>query len=88
MHPFVIDKTLLDAPASKLAAYRTVLQNTVEQKPWFALGHYLLFKSLCGLGGEAYREQAERAALYCSSRTVLYHCLQEARQEGPPGENL
>ena len=50
----------MNATPQELASRGYVLQDLVHRYPWFSLGHYLLFKALCGLGGDASLSQSER----------------------------
>lgn len=83
----------IHASAKELAGDAAVLQNMVEQCPWFSLGHFLVFKSLCGLGGEQYVSQASKVAPYMFSRAQLARLLEQKpeetvapTQETPPKE--
>lgn len=80
----------LKATPQELASHGYILQDLVRNYPWFSLGHLLLFKSLCGLGGEAYLSESERTATYVYSRSRLYFILQESlkNQEKIPEENF
>ncbi|HPV88412.1 MAG TPA: hypothetical protein PKU85_04285 [Bacteroidales bacterium] len=71
-------ETYLDASPQELAPHGYILQDMVRQYPWFSLGHLLLFKSLCGLGGEACLSESEKTAAYVYSRSRPYFILQES----------
>jgi len=68
----------LNTTPQELASHGYILQDTVRRYPWFSLGHLLLFKSLCGLGGEACLSESEKTAAYVYSRSKLYFILQES----------
>ncbi|MFA5443504.1 MAG: hypothetical protein WC262_00825 [Bacteroidales bacterium] len=68
----------LKALPQDLASHGYILQDMVRRYPWFSLGHLLLFKSLCGLGGEACLSESEKTAAYVYSRSKLYFILQES----------
>jgi len=68
----------LKATPQELASHGYLLQDMVRRYPWFSLGHMLLFKSLCGLGGEACLSESEKTAAYVYSRSKLYFILQES----------
>ena len=68
----------LKATPQELASHGYILQDMVRRYPWFSLGHLLLFKSLCGLGGDAYLSESEKTAAYVYSRNKLSFILQES----------
>ena len=74
-------ETYINAGPSDLASRGYILQETVRQHPWFSLARLLLFKSLCGLGGEAYLSESERTAAYVYSRSQLFNILEEAKKQ-------
>lgn len=59
----------LKATPQELASYGYILQDVVRRYPWFSLGHMLLFKSLCGLGGDAYLSESEKQQPMCTPET-------------------
>ena len=71
----------LNATPQELAPRGYVLQDLVHRYPWFSLGHYLLFKALCGLGGDASLSQSEKTAAYVYSRQELFFILEQSRRE-------
>jgi len=68
----------LKAIPQELASHGYILQDMVRRYPWFSLGHMLLFKSLCGLGGEACLSESEKTAAYVYSRSKPYFIFQES----------
>ena len=70
----------LNAEPQELAQQGAILQDLVRRYPWFSLGRLLLFKSLCGLGGEASLSESEKTAAYVYSRSKLYFIRQESLQ--------
>lgn len=68
----------LKATPQELASHGYILQDMVRRYPWFSLGHLLLFKSLCGLGGEACLSESEKTAAYVYSRSKPYFIFQES----------
>jgi hypothetical protein len=71
----------LNATPRELAPHGYLLQDTVRRYPWFSLGRLLLFKSLCGLGGEACLSESEKTAAYLYWRNKPYFILQESLKE-------
>ena len=74
-------KDYLNATPQELAPHGYVLQDLVRRYPWFSLGHLLLFKALCGLGGDASLSQSEKTAAYVYSRQKLFFLLQQSRED-------
>ena len=70
----------LNAEPQELVQQGAILQDLVRRYPWFSLGRLLLFKSLCGLGGEASLSESEKTAAYVYSRSKLYFIRQESLQ--------
>ena len=70
----------LNAEPQELVQQGAILQDLVRLYPWFSLGRLLLFKSLCGLGGEASLSESEKTAAYVYSRSKLYFIRQESLQ--------
>ena len=58
----------------------SVLEQTLERYPWFALGHYELFRKACELGEEHKRDCLNRTAAHIYSREVLYNLSREERK--------
>ncbi|NCB98608.1 MAG: hypothetical protein EOM36_09660 [Bacteroidia bacterium] len=58
----------------------SVLEQTLERFPWFALGHYELFRKACELGEEHKRDCLNRTAAHIYSREVLYNLSGEERK--------
>lgn len=58
----------------------SVLEQTLERYPWFALGHYELFRKACELGEEHKRDCLNRTAAHIYSRDVLYNLAREERR--------
>ncbi len=58
----------------------SVLEQTLERYPWFALGHYELFRKACELGEEHKRDCLNRTAAHIYSREVLYNLAREERK--------
>ncbi|HHV03934.1 MAG: hypothetical protein WCQ69_01270 [Bacteroidales bacterium] len=71
-------KKYLNASPQELAPYGYILQDMLRRYPWFSLGRLLLFKSLCGLGGEASLSESEKTAAYVYSRSKPFFILQES----------
>lgn len=80
MNASVFYEKYLNASAQELAQNGAFLQDLARRYPWFSLGRLLLFKSLCGLGGEASLSESEKTALYVYSRSIPYFILQESLQ--------
>ncbi len=80
MNASVFYEKYLNASAQELAQNGAFLQDLARRYPWFSLGRLLLFKSLCGLGGEASLSESEKTALYVYSRSMPYFILQESLQ--------
>ncbi|MCK9627126.1 MAG: hypothetical protein M0R37_00875 [Bacteroidales bacterium] len=58
----------------------SVLEQTLERFPWFALGHYELFRKACELGEEHKRDCLSRTAAHVYSREVLYNLAREEKK--------
>ena len=74
-------KEHLNATPQELAPHGYVLQDLVRRYPWFSLGHFLLFKSLCGMGGDASLSQSEKTAAYVYARQELYFIVEQSRRD-------
>jgi tetratricopeptide (TPR) repeat protein len=74
-------KEYLNATPQELAPHGYVLQDLIRRYPWFSLGHFLLFKSLCGMGGDASLSQSEKTAAYVYARQKLYFIVEQSRKD-------
>ncbi len=81
MDTSVFYKQYVNAAPQELAPNGYVLQDLVRRYPWFSLGYLLLFKALCGMGGDASLSQSEKTAAYIYSRKKLYFILQQTRKD-------
>jgi len=57
----------------------STLEQTLDRYPWFALGHYELFRKACDLGEEQKRACLNRTAAHVYSREALYQISRENR---------
>ena len=58
----------------------STLESTIEQYPWFALGHFELFRKACELGEEHVRSCLSRTAAHIYSREILFNLVKRARE--------
>lgn len=56
------------------------MEHTLERYPWFALGHYELFRKACELGDEHKSGCLNRTAAHIYSREVLYNLSREEKK--------